>query len=864
MPCEFGTFSTGGTGDEPFRACQSCPTGSFTTRTGARSESECTGKAARSCDPGFASVDGACHVCPQGTYSPGGLTPECERCPGLATTRAPGATGPASCYVPTGVNVTGATFWSTSPSNAFSQACRQDLAAFFSSAEWDGWRADRLRTLPEGCRATVGGMAEIILCWHARVFEGKADEAFRPSAPGDLPVEWRSIGAADYVTIFGYCPRNGVPAWTAAEDLESLFFDAGDGCVAGRVLTFVKQLQPDRRPKYLSIVNAALAEREASAYQALDGRLDADAAYAWLVLRKLKDSIELLIPGLRPETPRTDNGSLVELDSSALSELSGRRRLHASAPPGLMVAPMTDDTGRPLNLVCGAGIRPDGSMASRMAIDGWDYGKVCQNWPPLDDTSRVTETRYLVRTTHTQAHTRTHRERERESCILPLLCCVCLQLSQHRSSRPRQPTKTRPRQPLLSLRHTYTHNQKQRQDYSSDESMALAFALSIEVQIPVFFGISVSLGLGFAVSSFEANDKVAISCLVSKREAVPTYLPSQVPTLTSSALALLRTQGPEAFQQAYGSHFVVGFQRGGSLLMSYSLQSNQLASKAAISASLGIGIAFVSVSAGGGFSESRASKQVNIVKSVRTNNVLPPNECARVGVGDAWTSQDAERCAIAWSRLPGNAAYAAYAVPYAAHPEYQRVLLERGGGSGRRRARMLLEESLDAVPVPDDKFKNTGLLLLRLNALASSLDKYRFKEDAFFRDAQRALEAARDETNAVLALLRSKTFTSVEEWRPRYLKALGLVNAASAAATYVPKASRCGWCTQLSLEERGGGCNTTCTSTQSCTVACNGAAPKQCANYGFAYTSTVSASGQWSPQVRCSNPERPGKRGWGV
>lgn len=113
----------------------------------------------------------------------------------------------------------------------------------------------------------------------------------------------------------------------------------------------------------------------------------------------------------------------------------------------------------------------------------------------------------------------------------------------------------------------------------------------------------------------------------------------------------------------------------------------------------------------------------------------------------------------------------------------------------------------------------------------------------------RAVEAARAEVESVLAFMRARNETSVELWRPRHLRALGLVNAASAKATYIPKASRCGWCSQLSLEDRSGGCNATCGGIDSCSISCAGQPPKQCLNYGFAYVSTVSDTGVWQPQV---------------
>jgi len=57
---------------------------------------------------------------------------------------------------------------------------------------------------------------------------------------------------------------------------------------------------------------------------------------------------------------------------------------------------MTDTSGRPLNLVCGVGINPDGTMAQRMAIDGWNYGQTCKDWPGAEADDRETQIDYFV------------------------------------------------------------------------------------------------------------------------------------------------------------------------------------------------------------------------------------------------------------------------------------------------------------------------------------------------------------------------------------------------------------------------------------------------------------------------------------
>lgn len=73
---------------------------------------------------------------------------------------------------------------------------------------------------------------------------------------------------------------------------------------------------PDTRFKLLSYINDALSQREAAAYVRYGGKFSRDAAYTWMLLRQLKDDVESLIPGLRPEGDKTDNITMVPLNTT--------------------------------------------------------------------------------------------------------------------------------------------------------------------------------------------------------------------------------------------------------------------------------------------------------------------------------------------------------------------------------------------------------------------------------------------------------------------------------------------------------------------------------------------------------------------
>ncbi|KAI8462507.1 MAG: hypothetical protein J3K34DRAFT_447858 [Monoraphidium minutum] len=100
--CPYGRFSLGGTLSEPWSTCQSCPPGMYTTIAGARSKASCYKAAAPACAAGFIRGDGACHLCPRGSFSPGGGALECQQCPPGTTTKDPGSGHIDACFVPSG------------------------------------------------------------------------------------------------------------------------------------------------------------------------------------------------------------------------------------------------------------------------------------------------------------------------------------------------------------------------------------------------------------------------------------------------------------------------------------------------------------------------------------------------------------------------------------------------------------------------------------------------------------------------------------------------------------------------------------------------------------------------------------------
>ncbi len=136
------------------------------------------------------------------------------------------------------------------------------------------------------------------------------------------------MGAVEMNSLLGSCNQTSLASWTAIADLEAVYARTWPSCKTGRIQVAVMQLQPDMRFKLLSYINSALSERESTAFQVYGGQLTRASAYTWLLIRKLKDDTEVLIPGLRPETPRTGNATLIGLDRDAVGEFqstTGRR-----------------------------------------------------------------------------------------------------------------------------------------------------------------------------------------------------------------------------------------------------------------------------------------------------------------------------------------------------------------------------------------------------------------------------------------------------------------------------------------------------------------------------------------------------------
>ncbi|KAI8466313.1 MAG: hypothetical protein J3K34DRAFT_65544 [Monoraphidium minutum] len=258
------------------------------------------------------------------------------------------------------------------------------------------------------------------------------------------------------------------------------------------------------------------------------------------------------------------------------------------------------------------------------------------------------------------------------------------------------------------------------------------------------------------------------------------------------------------------------------------MQSNQRVSKTEISGSFKADASgFNAVSGASGL--RGPGKTITIEREVKTNTQLPSDSCARVGSGNYFDPNEARACIMKWLDQPGNAVYTAYAIPWVYHPDFQAAL-----GVGRRKARRLLQD-IPPTPEPDYRFKDTGLLQLRLKSIQTTLDKYRFK-DAFWHGAQASVDDAQQHVSDLLAGLRNQSVNSVSTWHNLYLTALGRVNAASEKSNWVPKGARCGWCTRQSLEQSQGSCTSTCSTPLDCKLSCPGRAPIDCTYNGYTYT----------------------------
>ena len=234
---------------------------------------------------------------------------------------------------------------------------------------------------------------------------------------------------------------------------------------------------------------------------------------------------------------------------------------------------------------------------------------------------------------------------------------------------------------------------------------------------------------------------------------------------------------------------------GGFVSFTMDYQANQRASKETISAHVSVESVFFSASGSFNSDNEMKSNSVNIKKNARTNTLLP-TACADAALGDNFKPEETRACILEWMKLPPTAAYAAFAVPYAFHPDYQAAIAPSTSAANPPAGRKLLQNttlSANVTEYPmgdseaDYRFKETGLLRLRLTRIQNTLDKYKVKEDAFFLEAQKAVEAAKGTLDMILEGLRNRTIETVDQWQPLYKVALAQVHFASLKSDYTPR-----------------------------------------------------------------------------
>jgi hypothetical protein len=362
---------------------------------------------------------------------------------------------------------------------------------------------------------------------------------------------------------------------------------------------------------------------------------------------------------------------------------------------------------------------------------------------------------------------------------------------------------------------------------------------------------SVSAGLRWQMDTFSSSNSVYITQMATKLQNPPVSLPPTAPRMTQAAYDLLNSGGPGAvntFYRTYGTHFIVGFKMGGSMQYTYELQSSQLVASQSISGSFSTSTPFSGVA---GYRGSGNGPNTSIKKTYKTNAPTDVAACDTIDQGTTFDTGAVTQCVTEWLKQSGYIKYKAYAVPYAFHPQFQEAV------GGRRRARALLQD-IPTVPVPDYKFADAGMLLLRLQATQGALTRYRFKADSFYFRANLTLSDAFAAVAGLQLWLRSNPTGSIDLWRPQYLPALGLVNAAANRTKTVPKGARCGWCVKMAESDTMDGCTATCTSTMDCSYVCPGqTSPSDCSYKGFTYGFY---GGQ--PQVRAADLSQ-SAGGWG-
>ncbi|KAI8466306.1 MAG: hypothetical protein J3K34DRAFT_65343 [Monoraphidium minutum] len=333
--CDLGSFSNGGISNDPKRECQQCPSGSYATRAGATSNSQCIAARVTSCPAGYIQLRvGTCHMCGPDTYSSGGSSTDCTSCPDNTITRMAGSAHISACVVPEGLaKLADGSIWATDPPSMFTQSCRSDLAGLFTSAAWDSWLAERVCSAPDSCKLSREVMAELQALWFSRIMQPAVASIFMPSLAADSPLNWQGLGARDYASIWGRGNFSFLGSWTAHQDMEGLF-TANSRYLDkfGPLWIGILQIQDlSHRFTMLSYLNAALIERNEVALTKFSGQFSKAAGTMWMLIRKLRSSVEALIPALNPEGPAANMSTFVTVDTELAPKTRGGSRKLASS-----------------------------------------------------------------------------------------------------------------------------------------------------------------------------------------------------------------------------------------------------------------------------------------------------------------------------------------------------------------------------------------------------------------------------------------------------------------------------------------------------------------------------------------------------
>ncbi|KAI8462506.1 MAG: hypothetical protein J3K34DRAFT_500054 [Monoraphidium minutum] len=186
--------------------------------------------------------------------------------------------------------------------------------------------------------------------------------------------------------------------------------------------------------------------------------------------------------------------------------------------------------------------------------------------------------------------------------------------------------------------------------FSNDAEMSQQLSVDIELQLTKV-GTSIGGGVKFVMDTMSSNSAVFIMQKANKLKQPPLALPPQAPNLTPTALKMLRDRGEAAFEEVYGTHFIVGFRLGGYLIFYYKFQSNEQVSKMDINANLNINAKKADVDLSAEFKKKSEFTSVDITKTVRTNTRLPigaeedpDSACAKIGVGTDFDAALLEKC----------------------------------------------------------------------------------------------------------------------------------------------------------------------------------------------------------------------------